>query len=448
MDKLTTVHKEPKLSDWWYVKDGEQTGPVSEKDLGERFKNHELPADTLVWNERMTDWRPATEVATFRMERTAPSRWPVVVITLLIVSAMALGPGFLYFRMMSKGPGRVVTFPQDRSLGRLVVGSRNDWRYTVEARGDVTVPAGKWLGLTVSADAFDDLSPLASLDQDALQSLNLRQGDVGDEDLEHMAHLRSLRSLRLVGPGVTDVGVAHIAKLKQLETLELLHSGMTDTGLALLTQLPSLQKMSLDENVNLTDAGLRVLGDMTTLKLLSLDFNPQLTDELASHVARITSLEHLFLSKTQLTDEGLAGLQGLTSLQRLSLEETQITDEGLTALHGMRSLHKLWVYGTGVTDAGTERLRQVLPGCQIDLQGDNAVAPSPVAALKVGDQARDFEGELISGGTLKLSDYRGKVVLLDFWATWCGPCVGELPNGIDTYQKYHPQGHEIIGISI
>ncbi|MDZ7860497.1 MAG: thioredoxin-like domain-containing protein [Candidatus Krumholzibacteriota bacterium] len=64
-------------------------------------------------------------------------------------------------------------------------------------------------------------------------------------------------------------------------------------------------------------------------------------------------------------------------------------------------------------------------------------------AISFPDTTRDISGENIS-----LKEFKGKVVLLDFWATWCQPCMIEMPNVIKTYNKYHDQGFEIIGISL
>lgn len=67
--------------------------------------------------------------------------------------------------------------------------------------------------------------------------------------------------------------------------------------------------------------------------------------------------------------------------------------------------------------------------------------------LDVGQLAPDFEMQYPDGKTLKLSDYQGKPVIINFWATWCAPCEAELPEFVQAYEQHKDQGLVILGVN-
>jgi len=72
-------------------------------------------------------------------------------------------------------------------------------------------------------------------------------------------------------------------------------------------------------------------------------------------------------------------------------------------------------------------------------------APAKPAA---GRLAPDFTRKTLDGKSIHLANYKGKVVLLNFWATWCGPCLTEIPRFNAWQTKYAPQGLQVLGVSM
>ena len=75
-------------------------------------------------------------------------------------------------------------------------------------------------------------------------------------------------------------------------------------------------------------------------------------------------------------------------------------------------------------------------------------ACSAVRAMEIGQDAKDFTLKSVDGADVKLSDFKGKVIILDFFASWCPPCRGEIPDFIELQKTYGDQGFSMIGVAV
>ena len=92
--------------------------------------------------------------------------------------------------------------------------------------------------------------------------------------------------------------------------------------------------------------------------------------------------------------------------------------------------------GCGKKEEATVEMKQVPP------------QQTPVASAEQGQTAPNFALASYEGDSKTLADYEGKVVMLNFWATWCGPCKREIPDFIDLQKTYEGKGLEIVGVAL
>lgn len=147
----------------------------------------------------------------------------------------------------------------------------------------------------------------------------------------------------------------------------------------------------------------------------------------------------------------------LKEFEALLLEHKDEKTEGVARILFMKAM--LFVEVLEQPDKGVPLVKKIqsdFPGTDAAKEADKllkeiehqAEVAKVQSQLVVGAIFPGFEEKDVDGKPLSIAAFKGKVVLVDFWATWCGPCVRELPNVIKAYEKYHDKGMEIVGISL
>ncbi len=173
-------------------------------------------------------------------------------------------------------------------------------------------------------------------------------------------------------------------------------------------------------------------------KKLNEIINAAAAPEKVRKEARCTLIE---LQNDGLDDSSKPADRAAVEKEIVAFQKDYPQDPRTTAL----SLMRVGLFEQTDPDKAASLLKELAKDPDPELQGE---VQQRLKLLELRKKPVELQFTAVDGREVNLDKWRGKVVLLDFWATWCPPCRAEMPNVVATYRKYHDKGFEIVGISL
>ncbi len=282
--------------------------------------------------------------------------------------------------------------------------------------------AAKVAAKSPSTDRWKELA-----DKQAERMKGLQRGDTAGRATAMTARVADLEAFLKEFGSATEANQA-IGELAMIGSRDKAHADAAKAALA-----------KYDATKGDIRAAVSAVGAAGTLGLD--DQKTRLLDQLAMRKSIDERMELVTALKLSLKDEERAA-KVLADTEAMAKTD----DDKATILMGKANLVRY--QNRKDTAAYAAALGEVVKAFPQTKSGKLAAGKLAAATMAVGSDPVAFTVKDMQGKDVGPADYKGKVVLIDFWATWCGPCMAELPHVLDAYKQYHDQGFEILGISL
>jgi peroxiredoxin len=230
-----------------------------------------------------------------------------------------------------------------------------------------------------------------------------------------------------------------------------------------LNKNPLVNKVAKGENLDIfrfyVEAGKINLNSTDSLKHITVTGSPINKDYTEWKALRkpaenkLDALDKEFdkLSDSQKKDQQI--FTGMIAREKQYMQELNVAGLEFAKTHPNSYLSLLSLKQAAAGAETTEAAEQAYQNLSPQLRNTEIGKSIPVllassAKTKIGSPAIDFTQTTPEGKAVKLSDFKGKYILIDFWASWCAPCRNENPNLVAAYNKYKDKGFTVLGVSL